>query len=86
MTRDLFLADERTIDAVVRNIEIIGTAAKRIPDDVRAGIPSVEWSKIAGMRDVIAHEYFRIDPDILWDVVRHKIAELESSLANFEKG
>ncbi len=85
MSRESFLADERTVDAVVRNIEIIGIAAKRIPDEIRAQVAGVEWTKIAGMRDVIAHEYFRVSPDILWDVVENKIGELESAVAAFLK-
>jgi uncharacterized protein with HEPN domain len=85
MSRESFLADERTVDAVVRNIEIIGIAAKRIPDGIRAQVTGIEWSKIARMRDVIAHAYFRVSPDILWDVVENKVGELESAVAAFLK-
>ena len=80
MTLAEFLQDEKTFDAVVRNLEIIGEAAKQIPLDVRARYPEVEWRKIAGLRDVIAHEYFGIDTDILWDVIECRVPVLLEDL------
>jgi uncharacterized protein with HEPN domain len=60
-----FVVDERTFDAVVRNLEIIGEAAKHIPVEVQARYPDVGWRSIAGLRDIVAHEYFGIDEDNL---------------------
>jgi uncharacterized protein with HEPN domain len=77
MSYDTFLADERTRDAVIRNLEVIGEAAKNLPDDVVANAPDVAWRKIRGMRDVIAHGYFGLDTMVVWDTARTKLDELE---------
>ena len=80
ITRDMFGQDDRTVDAVIRNLQIIGEAAKAIPDSIRAGYPNVEWKKIAGLRDILAHQYFEVDLDIIWDVLQNKLPELEREL------
>jgi uncharacterized protein with HEPN domain len=71
-------------DAVLRNLEIIGEAAKRIPPEVRLEMPKIEWTKIAGMRDWLAHGYFHVNADIVWDVIMHKLPELEQAIQKFE--
>jgi uncharacterized protein with HEPN domain len=71
-----FVDDERTFDAVVRNLEIIGEAAKHIPAEVQARYPDVEWRSLAGLRDIVAHEYFGIDEDILWDIIVYQVPDL----------
>jgi uncharacterized protein with HEPN domain len=73
-----FRGDSKTQDAVIRNLEIIGEAIKKVPEDVRARHPQLEWKKIAGMRDILAHEYFGVDVEIVWDVVQNKLTELET--------
>jgi len=72
--------DEKAYDAVVRNLEVIGEAAKHIPKNLRARMPSIEWRKIAGLRDVLAHAYFGIDDAVLWDVVQTKVPALVEAL------
>lgn len=66
-----------TIDAVVRNLEVIGEAAGRIAEEIRAGAPEVEWRKIIALRNVLAHEYFGIHTKIIWDVIADKLTPLE---------
>ena len=62
--------DERTYDAVVRNLEIIGEAANHLPSEVQGQAPHIDWRKIVGLRNILAHAYFGIDDDILWDIVQ----------------
>lgn len=78
-------ANRMAYDAVLRNIEIIGEATKRIPSDVRDQMPRIEWSKIAGMRDWLAHGYFSVNPDIVWNVVEDRLPELEQAVSEFKE-
>lgn len=75
-----FLADAKTHDAVMRNLEIIGEAAKHIPEEVRKRHPSVPWRKISGFRDIAAHEYFGIDTDVVWNLILHEVPALLEEL------
>jgi uncharacterized protein with HEPN domain len=76
MTFEELLADERTFDAVARNLQIIGEAIKNIPPETRSQYPQIEWRKIAGLRDIITHAYFRVDEEVIWDVIQNKIPNL----------
>lgn len=63
-------------DAVMRNLEIIGEASRYIPEEVHVKHPEIEWRKIIALRNIVVHEYFGIDLDIIWDLVENKIPEL----------
>ncbi len=71
-----FKNDTRTYDAVVRNLEIIGEAVKNIDESFRRKYPDVEWRAIAALRNIVAHEYFGIKDEIIWDIIIHKIPTL----------
>jgi uncharacterized protein with HEPN domain len=70
---DQFRGDEKVIDAVARNLELIGEATKRLPDELRHRYQDVPWRKMAGLRDVVIHGYFGIDVQLLWDIVQKDV-------------
>ena len=80
LTYTQFLADEKTQDAVIRNIEILGEAVKHLSAELIATHPDVEWKSIAGMRDKLVHEYFGVNLDILWDVLASKLPPLRAQI------
>jgi len=78
--REHFFGDPMVQDAVVRNLEIIGEAVKHVSAATRSKCPEVPWTAIAGMRDRLIHDYFRVDLNIAWDVVEHDLAPLRKVL------
>jgi uncharacterized protein with HEPN domain len=76
MRAEDFVGDEKTYDAVMRNLQIIGEAVKNVPIEVRNKYPEIEWRKIAGLRDILAHTYFSLEDEILWNIVEDKIFPL----------
>jgi uncharacterized protein with HEPN domain len=81
MSFDTFSNDQKSIDAVVRNLEIIGEAANRLPDDFKERHSSVEWYKVVGLRNRIIHEYFGIDLQIIWQIVHADLPALRQTLS-----
>ncbi|HDT13571.1 MAG TPA: DUF86 domain-containing protein [Candidatus Aminicenantes bacterium] len=75
-----FKKDRKTINAVVRSIEVIGEASKKIPAVITADYPKVPWKKMGGMRDRLIHEYFGIDLEILWTVASRDIKGLKPEI------
>ena len=80
MDRAAFEADQRTCDAVLRNLEVLGEAVKNVPPAVRDANPLVPWAKIVGMRNILTHAYFAVDKDIVWDVVANHVGPLLTQL------
>ncbi len=83
-------ADELRLDAVVRNLEVIGEAVKQLPEQITQQQSDVEWRKIAGLRNILIHHYFGIDVGIIWDVVQNKLPDFERQiraiLSNLDDG
>jgi uncharacterized protein with HEPN domain len=77
-----FSKDSKTQDAVVRNLEIIGEAAGRLPESLCFKAPKIEWRKIVGLRNILAHEYFGVSLPVVWDILQNKIDPLESACRN----
>ena len=75
-SKDEVFGDELRLDGVLLNLHVIGEAVKKLPGDVRERHPDVAWREIAGMRDFIAHAYFALDPDIVWDAVNKDVPAL----------
>ena len=73
-----FLRDATLKRAFVRSIEIIGEASKKLPEDVKARQPDIEWRKVTGMRDRLIHDYFGVDYTIVWDVATNKLPKLRA--------
>ena len=80
MERAAFLVDEKTIDAVVRNVEIIGEASKQVPDEFKALHPALPWAQMAGLRNRIVHDYAGIDLELIWEIVQHSLPDLRVKL------
>ena len=80
VTEGQFLKTKLIQDAVIRNLEIIGEAAKQISKTVRGRYPKIDWGNIAGMRDVLIHDYLGVDLDVVWEVVHHDLPELKRNL------
>lgn len=81
-----FLLDQKTQDAVLRNLEIIGEAARRIDPIVQAQISDIDWSGMIGMRNFICHQYFHTDWQIVWDTCNNEIIVLKQQLTRYGYG
>lgn len=75
-----FEQDVKTIDAVLRNLEIIGEASKHIPKSIRERYTNIDWKAIIGMRNIIAHEYFGVRLEIIWKTIEERLPELKETI------
>ena len=80
LSLDDFLKDDKTIDAVIRNFEIIGEASNRIPDEIRDKFQLVNWHRIKGFRNRIVHDYMGIDYEIVWEIIEKDLEELKNKI------
>jgi uncharacterized protein with HEPN domain len=79
-TFDEFKSDHMRRNAVIRSLEIIGEAAKNIPDDLRQKYPEIPWKRMAGMRDKLIHAYFGVDYESIWALVTERISDIKNPL------
>jgi uncharacterized protein with HEPN domain len=80
LSYEQFFADDKTVDAVIRNFEIIGEAANRLPDDFKEAHHEVDWYRVRGFRNRIVHHYFGIDYSILWQIKETFLPEMLSAI------
>jgi uncharacterized protein with HEPN domain len=78
-----FLDDETLKRAVVRSLEIIGEATKKIPTDFKDKWSTIQWKNMAGMRDRLIHDYMGVNYSIVWDVMKNKVPEMHQQISNF---
>jgi uncharacterized protein with HEPN domain len=74
-----FTSDRKTNDAVVFNLEVIGEAARRLPDELKSAAPEIEWRKIVDLRNILVHEYFGINHQVIWDIIHTKLQPLKAA-------
>jgi len=76
----IFKADSKTFDAVLRNLEVIGEAAKNVPEEVQNRETQIDWKRIKGLRTILAHAYFGVDAEIVWDIINNELPTLRAGI------
>ncbi|MDO8873911.1 MAG: DUF86 domain-containing protein [Methanoregula sp.] len=82
---DQLMADERTKDAILRNLQVIGEASKNLPESLIADYPEVDWSGLAGVRDIVTHWYFRVDWHLLWTSIHEELPVLKKQIRKLKE-
>ena len=85
MSYENFMNDDKTVFAVIRAIEIIGEATKHVPDEARKNYPEIPWKDMAGMRDVLIHDYIGVDVETVWLTVKDKIPQIKPLIEKMAK-
>ncbi len=80
LSQETFQENDLVVDAVVRNLEVIGEAARQIPEAVRERYPAIPWRRVIGLRHVVVHAYFDVDLEIVWKIVAEQLPVLEQHL------
>lgn len=80
ITKDQLGGNALLLDALERNLEVIGEAVRNIPDAVLDGRPDIPWAKVRGMRNVLAHHYWAVDHETLWETATQRLAPLEAAM------
>jgi uncharacterized protein with HEPN domain len=86
ITKEEFISSKKTQVAVIRRIEIIGEAAKNVPEEVKKNYPSIPWKRISGMRDILIHGYFGVDLGLTWKVASEEVRDLGKKIVKVKKG
>jgi uncharacterized protein with HEPN domain len=84
MDFDGFVEDPKTIDAVIRNLSIIGEAVRNLPEQLKSEYPGIPWKEIVGMRNKVVHEYFGVDEEILWETAKKDLADFKKQIAKIK--
>jgi uncharacterized protein with HEPN domain len=82
---DQLIADERTKDAILRNLQVIGEASKNLPESLISTHPEVDWTGLAGVRDIVTHRYFRVDWHLLWTSIHEELPVLQKQVRKLMK-
>jgi len=84
LSYDDFASDQKTQDAVIRNIEILGEASKKLSEDIKQTYNEIPWKMIAGTRDRLIHDYFGVNIDIIWEIATIDVPELKEKIAKIK--
>lgn len=85
MTFEAFAADRKTVDAVIRNLAIIGEAANKLSEEARSAMPAIEWRKIVALRNILVHEYFGVSKPIIWDIIKSQLPVLREACMRYRQ-
>jgi len=80
ITREEFLQNQILLDAVIRNLEVIGEAARNVPKRIRNNYPEISWRSMIGLRNILIHEYFGVDAEIVWEIIKKDLPPIKPIL------